>query len=414
MATYIKQGDIFGRVGTEIGKGLAEQIPKEVERNRLASGLKQLGEQKGLTPFQQFSGLASTPGITPQMIDSGSQLLRQQQYLDAIKNQYQQGGPQAGNKGYVPNQQDLQQPVKGEVPTLADEQSTAQSYKEYIPPTEQQERAEANENFQKNPARYNYDFDNALKERKAITARNQEIQKSYQTQEATAVAKEEKVKGALKTEVEKLGLKDVPPKAYQRFEEKVLNSILPKSQGGQGLTQEQAIKNYSKELEQSDRNYKDLGSLSAWSPNDFDRDVNALQKSFAKLGDQQQMRDQLISDYGVSPRYASHRAYPIRKGEIPTLNKFGSQVGTTSRGGVSFQEINDGVYSQIQKEMGKNHSPLSVAYELDERGESGSAFLKYLDKHRDHLEGWQIEELSKPTNVYNLTDIWLRAFERER
>jgi len=325
--------------------------------------------------------------------------------------EYIQGGPQAGNKGYAPSQQDLQEPVKGEVPTLADQESTAQSYKEYIPPTEQQERADANENFQKNPARYNYDFNEALKERKAITARNQEIQKSYQGQEATAVAKEEKVKAALKAEVEKLGLKDVPPKSYQKFEENVLNDIKSKRDGGKGLTQEQAVKANSKQLEEADRDFKDLGSLSGWSPRDFNRQVNALQKNFANRGDQQQMRDQLISDYGVSPWYASHRAYPIKKDDMPTLNRLGIQVGTPNRGGVSFNEVNDGTYANLKKEMGDKGSPLSVAYELDQRGEDPRAWLNYLNKHKDDLKGWQIEELSKNTNIINLMDLWLGSFE---
>ncbi len=82
----IKQGNIFGRIGTGLGKGLAEQIPKEIERNRLASGLKDLGNQEGLSPFQQFSALASIPGITPQMLQSGSELLRHQSQANAYKN----------------------------------------------------------------------------------------------------------------------------------------------------------------------------------------------------------------------------------------------------------------------------------------------------------------------------------------
>ena len=203
----IPQPSIFGRLGSGIGKGLGEALPKEMERGRLASGLKDLGEQKGKTPFQQFAGLASTPGITPQMIQSGSELLRQQAYLDSLKNQYEgQEGAKSGNQGYMPTQQDLTQPVKGEIPTLATPEDTTQSYKSYIPPTENEERRDAYENFRANPARYNNDFNNSLQERKAITARNQEIQQAHQKQEATAVAKEEKLKDAFDKEASRLGI----------------------------------------------------------------------------------------------------------------------------------------------------------------------------------------------------------------
>ncbi len=74
MAQLIKQANIFGRIGTGIGKGLAEQAPKEIERNRLASGLKAIGENPNLTPTQRFVELASVAHEYPQLIESGSKV----------------------------------------------------------------------------------------------------------------------------------------------------------------------------------------------------------------------------------------------------------------------------------------------------------------------------------------------------
>ena len=45
MAQYIKNANIFGRIGTGIGKGVNEQLPKEVEHQRFRSGLQKLGEK---------------------------------------------------------------------------------------------------------------------------------------------------------------------------------------------------------------------------------------------------------------------------------------------------------------------------------------------------------------------------------
>ncbi len=85
MTQKIQQANIFGRIGSGIGKGLAEQVPKEIERERLSSGLKNLGKNNdGLTPFQRFAELSSIPGITPQMIQSGGDLLRH----EGIRNAY--------------------------------------------------------------------------------------------------------------------------------------------------------------------------------------------------------------------------------------------------------------------------------------------------------------------------------------
>lgn len=422
MAYEVKQGDIFGRIGSGFGQGLAEQLPKEVERNRLSSGLKQLGQQKNLSPFQQFSQLASIPGVSekPQLLQTGGELLRQQAYLNALKNQYEgQQGPKTSQQRYTPTPEELEQTRKGEIPTLSTPEATAESYKTFIPPSEQQERKDAFENFNANPDRYNYDFNKALDERKAITSRNQEIQKAYQTQEATAVNKEEKLKGAFDKEASRLGIIPIgdnanfDPKLYQMFEEKLLNSILPKNEGGEGLTQEQATKKYSDQLWKAYENYADLDTLSSWSPKEFNRRVNAIQKNLEPLGQNAQkvIMDRLIADHQVSPLYAAHKAYPISKVEMPTINKLGIKIGNPVLGGISLPKLNDATYSQLKKEMGKKNSPLSVAYELQQKSQDPRGWLNYLDNHRDDLEVWQSNQLDKNLNVFDLKDIWLRAWE---
>lgn len=103
----IPQPSIFGRVGTGFGQGLAEQIPKEIERYRLQSGLEQLAnETQGMTPFQRFAKLSGIPGITPQAIQSGAELLRQEAIRNSFRNQPGQGGgPSASpQQTGIPNQ----------------------------------------------------------------------------------------------------------------------------------------------------------------------------------------------------------------------------------------------------------------------------------------------------------------------
>lgn len=81
MAQNIKQGNIFGRIGQNLGQGLAEQIPKEVERNRFVSGLQDL-EKNGanLNPQQYFTKALQTYGLPdrPQVVQSLAELARQQ------------------------------------------------------------------------------------------------------------------------------------------------------------------------------------------------------------------------------------------------------------------------------------------------------------------------------------------------
>ena len=89
MAQKISRGSILGRIGTGIGEGLAEQLPKEVDRHRLSSGLKQFEQDSaGLSPMQQVTRLASIPGALehPQLIQSLAELSKQQQIRDAYRN----------------------------------------------------------------------------------------------------------------------------------------------------------------------------------------------------------------------------------------------------------------------------------------------------------------------------------------
>jgi len=125
MAQKIKQGNIFGRVGSGIGQGLAEQLPKEIERNRLSSGLSAFEKESGnMTPIQQMARLSSIPGITPQMIQSFSELAKQGNLRNAYArtgvgtaNQFNQspqsspGIPSQGMQGIAPQmqQQGIQQ-----------------------------------------------------------------------------------------------------------------------------------------------------------------------------------------------------------------------------------------------------------------------------------------------------------------
>ena len=88
MAQYIKQANIFGRIGTGIGKGLAEQVPKEIENQRLKSGLNDLAAEsdKGnLSPASFLAKASGTYGITPQMIQSFGELAKIQNQGNAYR-----------------------------------------------------------------------------------------------------------------------------------------------------------------------------------------------------------------------------------------------------------------------------------------------------------------------------------------
>jgi hypothetical protein len=82
-----RKGNAFGSVGSALGQGLAEQLPKEVERGRLASGLERFSQQSpNQTPIQNFAQLSSIPGITPQMLQTFGELAKQQNIRNSFIN----------------------------------------------------------------------------------------------------------------------------------------------------------------------------------------------------------------------------------------------------------------------------------------------------------------------------------------
>lgn len=67
-------------IGSGVGRGLAQQIPEEIKRYRLSSGLKDLGEQsQQRSPFENIAALSSIPGIDPGLMGVLAPLLQQQQ-----------------------------------------------------------------------------------------------------------------------------------------------------------------------------------------------------------------------------------------------------------------------------------------------------------------------------------------------
>ncbi len=78
MGYKVSQGNIFGRIGEALGNSLSETVPKEIERHRLASGLKDFEQShESLTPMQQMARLLAIPGITPQGVQSMGELAKQ-------------------------------------------------------------------------------------------------------------------------------------------------------------------------------------------------------------------------------------------------------------------------------------------------------------------------------------------------
>lgn len=426
MAQIIKQPSIFGRLGTGIGKGLGEQIPKEIERNRLASGLKSLGEQKNLDPYQRFAGLAGVAHEYPQILQSGERILNQQARGQALANyQSKENQPKPSPFENIPQNQ--KNPASNRA-SITQEKPLEQIQEGFIPPTKEQEFEEAGQLYNENPARFGNDPEKAIDFVENQTVRNQAINQAYEKKHENLNKIQDNVVKRLKDQSERLNTR-IPSELYTRIEDEAIQATKSKKEGGQGLTEQQAIKEYGDKMNSASRDFEkinEIGGIGGWGvttrpPNATLSSIKNLQNSMDKLGETDNFAKLLQSRHKYSPKFSYALAQPVSK--IPELNSFVKKLPElkkieTIAESKSNPKIAIPKTLQIAPQLAKfvkeheNASPLGIAYELDKKGYDGDSWLKYLADHPElNLRQRQNEQSSTPINpIIPWNDWWLSSF----
>lgn len=359
MAQYIKQGDIFGRLGAGIGKGLSEQVPKEIERARLSSGLRELGQKQGLTPFQQFAELSGLPGVTPQMIQSGSELLRQQGQREAFSRPKVSSsiGAQPSsnlskgldsvdfanlNKRSSPSQ-DIASPIpqgnfpSGE-PQIVEKNPLSPEMQPAIPWTPERRDEEIGRVWDQNPYLTFQEVQNRVEDNER---RYLESPQAYQQQQEHL----KKIQEDVNTEIDsQLRKKLQIPKDQELFGDKISGESINRIQRG-----------VSRDLRKNpDSNVNDL--VNTWTDlalqNDKDKveltslanrpwdekilpikkaetlsKIKSFSKNFKKFGNSEELYNKLKSDFKLSPEGASALAYELSNQAKDYISKIKPSTG---------------------------------------------------------------------------------------
>lgn len=428
MAQYIKNANIFGRVGSGIGKGLAQQLPQEIERGRLASGLQNLEGQQGLTPFQQFSRLAAIPGITPQMIESGAGLLRQQGIAEGFQNQTRRNQEQNNPFNQTPMQKEsgLRPDQPSSITTTQPIKATVENY---IPKSREQLVERAGELYNQNRQLYPTPND-ALQAAALEDKQNMDISNALQNRRNLEQDVQSKTENELKKEIGNYNAQ-IPGKVFSRLENEALDAV----KSGL-LTEKEASKKFGKKADEISRDFSnirswgDLGILTK-NPKDLIGSIKTVQRNAKENGYQKEAADALISENGFTPQFAYANMYPVSdikslNEEIKSLPNIKPEItkaaGVPGLAGVGVsrpkneksKELTIQAAPKLVKAMGLEGSPLSIGYELDKKGYDSEAWKQYLIDHLDdlNLSKNQIDELqkSKPTFFGWLNDWWLRSF----
>lgn len=418
----IPQPSIFGRLGTGIGQGLAEQLPKEIERARLGSALDQLGKQQGLDPWQQYTGLVKAAHEYPQVVQSGADILRQRGISQGFRNippngassnaqnqpgqTYQQGFNQPGMQSNAQFGGDS--PQKG-IATVGPTQATLHPY---IPKTLQQLQGRAGQLQQEHPEIYPT-ADLAMKGAVQEDQQEQAINTALQGQRKGEQAVQENVRSQLSALKNASNAAGVPENVYQPIEDQALEDV--RLGRKDELT---ASKDARKKLEDINREYDGVKRIGIWNkPSEMHRSIESLRQDFKKRNDLENFADTLVGQSGLSYPISYYKTFPVE--DYPEVNDVlkhikGPSIETYKRGlpNPSAQERPTlEAAEKIAPLLSKSGaSPLSISQNLKMKGLNPEVFLDYLVKHKWELDlsERQNRELEKQRDWFpKLADIML-------
>jgi len=412
VAQQIKQGNIFGRIGSGIGKGLAEQLPEEIQRGRLASGLQQLtGTEEGrnLPLTSQLGALFSLPGSTPQMQESFGNLLRQQAISQGLKkvDENETTRKPTGLEPYF-KPKDSNQAASKE--GLVETTGTQAAIKPVLPLSYNQLLSRASQLQQENPQLYPT-ADLALKGARDENAQDIAVNQALQSQRQTQGG----VQNAIRNEIDALKKAsniDIPQNTYQNVENKAIESV----RNGQ-KTELQAAKDARDELENIQRDYSSIDSFGDYTlvtsnPKQVISAINSLAKKFKARGETENLADTIVARVGTTNDFGYYLANRPKDHFKKEINNY-SEKNPPAVSKYAPQRKED-LFKTLAKSMDKDDSPLAIGHLLNQKNIDSQEWRDYLLDHVDelNLSRSQVRELEKVDKVQQglLNDTFLEVF----
>lgn len=426
MAQEIKQANIFGRIGSGLGQGLGEQLPKEIERGRLSSGLENLNKQQNLSPQEYFTKALSIPGLLdrPQVIQSLENLARQRAVMNSVQQQQQNVNNQLRNPAQ--NQRNIGGEPSG-YSSATTKEGVKATLNPYIPPSGPEIENMARQKLANEP----YIYPNIESARSAVnneiaanTAQsNAQINKRNLQQDVQTKAQKE-----LKDEIATRGA-NIPGRMMSNLQKQAIQDVKDEK-----LTENEAGIEYGKQAEKIDR---DLSKVRGWGgidlitnkPKDLFSSVRAIREKYPEREDRRDLAEIMVGENGLSPQFAFGLMMPVN--ETPELNKelkslpnikprIEKAVGLPGLAGLGFSKPKSidpisktrEISPKLLKSMGTTGSPLAAMYELEKKGYSPDEFKSYLLDHKKQLTEDQYDELGLTQKGFSglLNDIWFRSF----
>jgi hypothetical protein len=449
MSYSVKPGNLLGRIGTGFGQGLAEQIPKEIERHRLASGLQKFQQQSvNQSPIQQLAQLAAIPGITPQMIQSFGELAKQQGIRNSFSRNQKQAQPTqqfASEAAGIPfaginpnayrrqlNEQEIN--PQAENPEIQRGQPLAQNqinpqnplapqFQTIAPWTPEKRNNEIGKYWDEHP---NLTFDQVqqavsdqetreLAQPEAVRAENQRLEdirsklvNSFRDKLSTKLQKNSAKEGEIPAEI----YKDITGENLVAIERAMDKELATNPNAN---IDDVADKWSTKALELA-KTKSQMKTLEKGSLSDFlsfkkygstYEKLKQYQKIFSETGNDDEFFQNLKSDFLMSPQGAASIAYPPTKSTNEYINKIkpsGIFSGTENARKRAYDIIDS---------LGYEDSLLSIARLIKEKDPNFDqyTFFKEIGENREKLRNdRQKRELAEGEDVRTLPawgDLWV-------
>ncbi len=436
MAQMIKQGNIFGRIGSRIGQGLAQSVPDELRYQRRKSGLESLAQQSAnLSPEELYYKTAGIYDVTPQILQDTQKMAK----LRAARNRYGQAGQeqqyqpqpngqeavQAGQENQnipppaIPQAfperaqskalvaQEEKNPRKFENPKIAQNISNplVAGVQHALPWTQQRYENEVNQELSRNPY---LSEEEAINRVNAREARERSLPEERQKQEQQKENARDKLKTEMDNRFKTLLQK---PEIQEAFGDLTGKSYLDLIDKGNEILSNDPTKNVhqvAKEMQDrveefvtSKSRLKEIANRDYWdsiSPTKKDQAVKNLmqiQKSYAAVGQEKELYNTLKSSnisgksfgLGLSPGGAALISYPRSEG-IRNI------IGNRDNSVMKKPEI---LGKKIMENLTKDDSLLSIMRDIKDRNPliDEAAMWDYFRSNQNGLYPRQIEDLER-------------------
>jgi len=373
-----EEGSVFGRLGRGLGEGLSAQLPKEIERLRLSSGLSKLSESRETDPLKRLAQLHAIPGMTPQLAEQA------QKYLQSSQLRQAYAAEQPGQAG-ISQEPRRQQGVPSDQKELPPK--FGQNLANYLVPSTQEELGKQAADIE---TRSGIPFQEALQLAEQSDVKRLQSQTDFE-QRATLGA------NALKSYVEGVIQKsgagvygDTPGELLADYEVRTKNDI------ANGMSPDQAARKSGDELLNfaKARNKLKVSGPSRWdalvSGETSLKELKAAQKVYDKAGHPEMFMNDLITYQKLSLPYASELAYP----PDPNASSFFKALPSSGLKGKGATEV----YQETLRKLKPQDSLQTFALELNRKGYDGKRFLSYAAENASGLNGRQTRELQEIGN----------------